>query len=241
MMPGTLALIIFFIEFIFLVIIVLKNRTHPYFLTIAGLLVLLQVYQLSEFLICVGISENITARIAYVVITFLPPLGYYLSTQLVGWKHKDYFVFFAAATGFSLYYAIWPRAIYLVDCNPLYATYGSPLHELYGYYYIFVVCYAILFLLLHLLFRREKFENKYSVLLLIGYLSFLVPMQLMVMIDFSYIYSTTSIMCKYAFLLAVSLFIFSFLKPNVPIHTTLKIESVEEQTQALAVNEEYKS
>jgi hypothetical protein len=214
MLPGTLSLIFFIIEFIILILVIIFNRDHPFFWSILGLLGLLQLYQLSEWLICIGIDENITGRIAYVIITFLPPLGYYLSTRIVQWKFPDYWIGFAAATAFSLYYLITPNSVDLIDCNPLYAIYEYDLSLYYGIYYIGILVYSIIFLVVHMVWKREKIDRKLSILLLIGYLSFLVPMYLMVLIDSTFISTVTSIMCKYALLLAVTLGIFSFIKPK---------------------------
>ncbi|NPD88858.1 MAG: hypothetical protein HGN29_09035 [Asgard group archaeon] len=175
---------------------------------------MLQLYQLSEWLICIGVNENITGRIAYVIITFLPPLGYYLSTRIVQWKFPDYWIGFAATTAFSLYYLIIPNSVNLIDCNPLYAIYKHNLSIYYGIYYIGILAYSILFLVAHTIWKKEKIERKLSILLLVGYLSFLVPMYLMVLIDSSFINTVTSIMCKYALLLAVTLGVFSFIKPK---------------------------
>ncbi|MHA1396730.1 MAG: hypothetical protein ACTSSF_03390, partial [Candidatus Heimdallarchaeaceae archaeon] len=77
MLPGLLSLIFFTLELMILLAVIILNRDHKFFWIIFSLLVLLQLYQLSEFLICIGVDENITGRIAYVIITFLPPLGYY--------------------------------------------------------------------------------------------------------------------------------------------------------------------
>ena len=214
MLPGTLSLIFFILEFIILIIVIIFNRYHPFFWSVVGLLGLLQLYQLSEWLICIGIDENITGRIAYVIITFLPPLGYYLSTRIVKWKFPDYWIGFAGAIAFSLYYLITPNSVDLIDCNPLYAIYKYDLSLYYGIYYIGILVYSIIFLVAHMIWKREKIERKLGILLLLGYLSFLVPMYLMVLIDSTFISTVTSIMCKYALLLAVTLGIFSFIKPK---------------------------
>jgi hypothetical protein len=226
MLPGTLSLIFFVIEFVILIIVIILNRDHPFFWSIVGLLSLLQLYQLSEWLICIGVNENMTGRIAYVIITFLPPLGYYLSTRIVQWKFPDYWIGFAAATAFSLYYLITPNSVDLIDCNPLYAIYRYDLSLYYGIYYIGILVYSILFLVAHMIWKREKIERRLSILLLIGYVSFLVPMYLMVLIDSTFINTITSIMCKYALLLVVTLGIFSFVKPKMN-KKDKNIESIE--------------
>lgn len=215
MLDGTLSLIFFGIEFLILIVVIIFNRKHPYFWSIASLLVLLQLYQLAEFLICIGVNENITGRIAYTIITFLPPLGYFLSTRIVGWKFPDYWLGFAAATGFSIYYLVTPGSVDLVNCNPFYAVYSWHHTLYYSIYYMGILVYSITFLVAHLIFRRRKVDRKSSLFILIGYLSFLVPMYIMIWVDSKFASTVTSIMCKYALILAVTLGVFSFIKPKM--------------------------
>jgi len=215
MLPGTLSIIFFGIEFFILVAVIIFNRKHPFFWSIALMLVLLQLYQLAEFLICIGVNENITGRIAYTIITFLPPLGYFLSSKVVGWRFPDYWIGFAAATGFSLYYLVTPGSVALVSCNPFYAVYSVHHAFYYGIYYVGIITYSIIFLVAHLIFRRNNFDRKSSLFVLIGYLSFLAPMYVMVWVDSYFARTVTSIMCKYALLLAVILGVFSFIKPKI--------------------------
>ncbi|MCG3260365.1 MAG: hypothetical protein H7644_11490 [Candidatus Heimdallarchaeota archaeon] len=215
MLPGTLSIIFFGIEFFILVAVIIFNRKHPFFWSIASVLILLQLYQLAEFLICIGVNENITGRIAYTIITFLPPLGYFLSSKVVGWRYPDYWIGFAAATGFSLYYLVTPGSVALESCNPFYAIYSIHHSLYYGIYYVGIIVYSIIFLVAHLLFRRNNFDRKSSLFVLIGYLSFLAPMYIMVWVDSYFARTVTSMMCKYALVLAVILGVFSFIKPKI--------------------------
>ena len=229
MQPGTLSLIFFCIEFVILITVIIFNRDHRFFWSIIFLLVLLQLYQLSEFLICIGINENVTGRIAYVIITFLPPSGYYLCTKVVGWRFHDYLIWFAFALGLSLYYLIVPNSVQLIDCNPLYAIYGNNIGIIYGVYYIGLLVYSILFVIAHLIWKREKIYTRNGLIVLIGYLSFLAPMFFMVLIDTQkYLPTVTSIMCKYALLLAVTLGVFSFLKKDKIVQEIDPPETMEE-------------
>ncbi|MCE7742893.1 MAG: hypothetical protein GOP50_10600 [Candidatus Heimdallarchaeota archaeon] len=214
MQPGTLSLIFFCIELVILAVVIIFNRKNPFFWSIVMLLALLQLYQLSEFLICIGIGANITGRIAFVIITFLPSTGYYLCTRIVGWKFPDYWVGFAAALGLSIYYLSVPGSVELVDCNPLYAIYSNNISTIYGIFYMGIIAYSILFTLAHMIFRRDKVDSRTGAIVIIGYLSFLAPMYLMIWLDSAFGIAIPSIMCKYALLLAVTLGIFSFIKPE---------------------------
>ena len=226
LLPGTLSIIFFGIEFFILVAVIIFNRKHPFFWSIAMMLVLLQLYQLAEFLICIGVNENITGKIAYTIITFLPPLGYFLSSRVVGWRFPDYWIGFAAATGFSLYYIVTPGSVALVSCNPFYAVYSVHHAYYYGMYYMGILVYSIAFLVANLIFRRNKVVRKSSLFVLISYLSFLVPMYLMVWVNSYFANKVTSIMCKYALLLAIILGVFSFIKPK-----TLETQTTEKKVE----------
>jgi len=209
-----MSLIFFCIEFVILLVVIIFNRKHPFFWSIISLITLLQLYQLSEFLICINVGVDITARIAYVIITFLPPTGYFLCTRIVNWKFPDYWIGFAGALALSIYYLSVPGSVTLVDCNPLYANYDYNISTIYGIFYMGIIVYSILFLVAHLIFRRENIESKFSLIMITGYISFLAPMYLMVWIDTSWAKVIPSVMCKYALLLAVILGIFSFIKPK---------------------------
>ena len=74
--------------------------------------------------------------------------------------------------------------------------------------------FAILFLIAHLIFRRDKLDSKLGIIMIIGYIVFLAPMYLMVLIEPTWAKVIPSVMCKYALLLAVTLGIFSFIKPK---------------------------
>ena len=222
MIDGLLSLIFFAIEFAILIMVVLLNRDHPYFWTTISLLALLQLYQLSEFLICSGIAPAIFIRIGYVIITFLPPTGYFLSSQISGWKNKsnilgkDYILGFILGLGFAIYYLVDTASVTLLDCNPFYATYDSKYSLAYGIFYYGYIMFGIALLFYSIgfgIYKEQNYPNKkYAILILIGYLSFLVPMHLMTLIDVSWLKVVPSVMCKYAILLAISLGIFSFIK-----------------------------
>lgn len=212
---GLVSLIFFGIELAILIVVIILNRDHPHFWSIIALLALLQLYQLSEFLICIGVNVGLITRIGYVVITFLPPVGYFLCTRVVKWKFPDYWLGFAMALGFSVYYIIDTSSVTLMDCSTFYAIYqasDSIVGTLYGAYYYGILLYSIWFLTEHLIWAKEKVDNKYSLIVLIGYLVFMVPMHLMLLIFPQYAVAITSILCKYALLLAVTLLVFSFIK-----------------------------
>ncbi len=212
-MDGLVSLIFFFIEFAFLIIIIIKNRKHPQFVWIISLMIFLQVYQLMEFLVCIGIDPNIIGRMGLVSITFLPPLGVLLTSYVTKLKHWINWSGILVGIGLSVYYCIVPNAFTDLTCNPFYATYNYPLGNFYGIFYFGYIIWALLLIIIAFIVNRKKSKkdlNRNAIIVLIGYISFLLPMAITVIIDFSTKPSISSIMCKYAILLATTLLIFSF-------------------------------
>jgi len=172
---------------------------------------LLQIYQLNEFLICIGVNINITGRIAFTAITFLPPSGHYLISKNVNWKYKDYLLWFGLGFIFALYYIFTPDAVELVNCNPFYAMYEYKIATLYGWYYLGNILHSLILLIVFLSRKLTVGIKKKAALLLFGYALLLIPVGIMVyLVDPIYGGAVPSIMCKYAIFLAVVLFIFSF-------------------------------
>ncbi|MCK5304738.1 MAG: hypothetical protein KAJ72_05775, partial [Candidatus Heimdallarchaeota archaeon] len=116
-------------------------------------------------------------------------------------------------------------SIALVDCNPFFATYQSSdlrISAIYSSYYFGTLLYSIWFLVEHLIWDKEKIDNKYAVIVLIGFLAFMLPMLLMVIIFPQYAVAVASILCKYALILAVTLLVFSFIKGKKPLEKVEK-------------------
>jgi hypothetical protein len=213
MIDGLLSLIFFIIEFGFLLVIVIKNRNHPQFIWIVLLMIFLQLYQLMEFFLCIGIEPNIVGRLGLLAITFLPPLGVLLTSDVCHLKHWINWSGILVGIGLSLFYVIVPNAFTFQTCNPFYATYAYPLGNFYGIFYFGYIGWAFVLLIIKFIRNRgisQKNTNKKATYILIGYLSFLLPMGVTLIIDTSTIDALESIMCKYAILLAITLFTFSF-------------------------------
>ena len=102
MIDGLLSLILFGIELILLIIICVKNRDHPQFWIIFTIMLLLQTYQLTEFLLCIGITQNFVVRLALSIITFLPPTGYLLTIRVLQCKRKFMLLIFYLSLLFGI-------------------------------------------------------------------------------------------------------------------------------------------
>lgn len=214
MIDGILSLIFFAIELIFLIIICSKNRDHPQFWIIFTIMLLLQTYQLSEFLMCIGVAPNMVVRLAISIITFLPPTGYLLTIRVLQCKRKFidiiYYLSLLFGTLLSFYYLFMDTTIVLQDCNPIYAVYQIGYPILYGVYYYLVIFFALLVIFYQIIFKGVLKHKLKGLLILIGYISFLLPMAITLIVDPILIPAISSIMCKYAIILAIMLLFFSF-------------------------------
>ncbi|MHA1561592.1 MAG: hypothetical protein ACTSPA_05650 [Promethearchaeota archaeon] len=218
MVDGILSLILFGIELILLIIICAKNRDHPQFWIIFTIMLLLQTYQLIEFLLCIGVAQNIVVRLAISIITYLPPTGYLLTIRVMQCKRKFvqiiYYLSLLFAVILSFYYLFVDTTIVLQDCNPLYAVYQIGFSLLYGVYYYLVLFISLLVIFYQIIFKGVLKHKIKGLLVLIGYISFLLPMAITLIVDPLLIPAISSIMCKYAILLAIMLLIFSFYREN---------------------------
>ena len=208
MIDGSISFVIFVLEVIILGFVITKSRDNPQIRFIASLLLLLLTYQLSEFILCTNWSDYIL-RLSHVIITFLPPVGYHFATRLAKYKRRDWIIPYIIGIAFAIYYVFAPDAVTILDCNPYYADYYSPMVMLFTLFYSGTMLYTIGFLAL----KSRNHENaKQMKLLILGYLSFIVPMLATMVYDIAFQTVTTSVMCKYAFLLAVILGVMSLKK-----------------------------
>ncbi|MHA1911307.1 MAG: hypothetical protein ACTSYA_06400 [Candidatus Kariarchaeaceae archaeon] len=213
MSDGDLSLAIFITELIILIIVIYKNHDHPQFVTISSLILILMSYQFLEYVICRTSSENIV-RVAFLLITFLPPRSYQLATQLAKWPHKDYIIGYLLGIGCSLYFLVVPDGLTFLNCNLCYATYLIKIRWIYSAYYFGIILYAMIFLAVQIAKREKENNKKQLILLLSGFLLFIVPMIVLLLINFDYHFYVTSLLCKLAFLFVITLAILSFMETN---------------------------
>jgi hypothetical protein len=209
MSDGDLSLTLFISELIILTIVIYKNHDHPQFVIISSLILILMSYQLLEYAICKTSSENIV-KVAFLLITFLPPRTYQLATQLAKWPHKDYIIGYILGVACCLYFLVVPDGLVFLNCNVCYATFLIKIRWTYSAYYFGILLYAMIFLAFQIIKQEEEMIKKQLIILLLGYLLFLVPMIVLLIINFDYHFYLTSLLCKLAFLFAIILAILSF-------------------------------
>ena len=208
---GIISLLFSCIEFLLLfnlLIFIKKSRFDNIALT---MIALLASYQFLEFIMC---QFNLTASfypyIAFLTISFLPPLNLLLVFTLAGFRFKRInYLIFLPAIFFSIYYLFVIPQFSVVKCTVLYASYHYPLGDLYGALYYFPILLSLIFLAIFI--RKEKDKKKKNVANLLFWggifisLPVVVGFTLMFSGNYSVISAMESIMCKFAFVYAMIL------------------------------------
>lgn len=202
---GIVSLFLACLELIFLInLLIFAEKNNSNWLAIA-LVTLLLGYQAIEYLICgIGISSSFMAYLAFVDITFLPPLNLFFILTLFGYKNKLNKFVFLPALALVVYYFFVISKFEVVKCAVLYASYNYPLGDLYGFvYYVPILVSFILVLKNFRLNREQKFPIPikyfiYAHLFLI--LPVTIAFTLMFLKSLWMIQSMESILCKFAFL-----------------------------------------
>jgi hypothetical protein len=153
------------------------------------------------------------AYLAFVDITFLPPLNLLLILTLFRYKSKLFPLIFLPAVVFIIYYSVIINEFEAVKCTVLYATYNYPLGDVYGFFYYLPLLAAFILIIKNM--KRTK-EQKFPIslkYLLYGQLSLIIPVAIaFTLLALGYVGlrdSIESILCKFAFLYCMVLVYFA--------------------------------
>ncbi|HET6747020.1 MAG TPA: hypothetical protein VFH06_02865 [Candidatus Saccharimonadales bacterium] len=175
-----------------------------------AILVGLAVFQLAEFNVCEGawgVDSLMWARIGYVAITLLPPLGLHLATKLAGKKQPILVgISYLSAAAFAILFLFVGHGMTAQQCLGNYvifsiASWSVIPYTIYYYGWLVVaVAYSIYWAL-----RRKGAVRSALLALAVGYLAFIIPTTAVNIIDPSTIAGIPSIMCGFAIILALIL------------------------------------
>lgn len=208
---GIISLLIACIEFLLLfnlLVFVKKDKVNVIALI---MITLLASYQAIEFLMCqVGLQDPFFPFLAFVTISFLPPLNLLLTLNLKDQViDKKLYLIFLPAIAFSVYYLFVIPEFVVTSCTVLYASYHYPLGDLFGFFYYLPILISIILLIRFIKSNTDKKQKLIAKVLLFGSLFISVPVligfTLMLFNNYSIISAVESIMCKFAFVYAVCL------------------------------------
>jgi len=210
---GIVSLLIACLELIFLINLLIFSEKNKLNRVIIAIVFLLFSYQSIEYLICgLGLSGSFMAYLAFVDITFLPPLNLFFILKLFRNKSKLVPLIFLPALFFVIYYSIVISEFEAVKCTVLYATYNYTLGDIYGFFYYLSLLAAFILIIKNM--NRTK-EQKFPIslkYLFYGHLSLIIPVGIaFTLLSLGYgglRDSIESILCKFAFLYCLVLVYF---------------------------------
>ena len=206
---GLISLFIACIELILLVNLLIQAEKNKLNKMTMLLILLLMIYQSLEFLMChLDIQPSFMPYIAFVDISFLPPLSLLFILTLFGYKSKYFMLFFLPAISFFIYYSFVIDKFVVTSCAVFYATYNYPLGDLYGFFYYSLVLAAIFTLILKALKSKGR-NKKFAIIILIAHFLMAVPVITAFILAWMNKPETLdlieSLMCKFAFGYALAL------------------------------------
>jgi hypothetical protein len=211
---GIVSLLIACIELVLIINILVfaeKNRFNN--ITVIFLIILM-IYQALEFIMChLGYSSPFLAYLAFIDISFLPPLDLYLIYTFFFKKNDNLKYLFIIPLFFIIYYAIVLNRFEVASCTIFYAVYHYPLGTLFGAYYYLPIAASVLFLILYLRKGTSSKKILFAGLLLTGHVIMALPVLFAFLLSAlrmpGMLNSVESIMCKFAFSYALCLTFFA--------------------------------
>jgi hypothetical protein len=166
-------------------------------------LILLAAFQLSEYQICADHNALFWSRLGMVAAALLPVLGLYLISLI---SHKQHFLKlgYAVAAVFVMVIILAPGTLITPSCAGNYVTFSGPVlffHFYSAYYFGFLVI-GIWESIEALNLSRSTTIQRILRWIVIGYLSFMLPMGVVYALYAPARLAVASIMCGFALSLA---------------------------------------
>lgn len=200
----------FVVEAAFAVWVAIRYRPSLFRATVVTMLICLATFQLVEFQVCAGTTEALLwTKVGVAGITMLPALGMHLIGQITR-PSVLVPISYVLAVSFALILAFLPGATEEATCSGNYVLLhirAGWVDDLWSGYYALFLALAVLELVLRLVARPHAgpaaYSTKLIALTLVAYLSFILPMAVVDIVDAALRVATPSIMCGFAVLMAL--------------------------------------
>lgn len=195
-------LITFIIEVAFAFYVFLRYRKSLFGKLSIIFLLLLGIFQLSEYSICGGGHSLLWSKVGYLTITFLPVIGLHL-ISLVTKKSRLLKSGYVIAAIFAVIILIVPGIFLGVSCTGRYLIFDTS--DIFDYFYVIYYVGFLLIGLFKLFYSWARGTgNRYIIKwIMIGYLLFMIPMLILYVFVSSTQAAVPSIMCGFALLAAI--------------------------------------
>jgi hypothetical protein len=204
------------LEFILLINLLIFSEKNKINIMAITLVAILCIYQALEFLMCMlNLKYSFMAYLAFLDISFLPPLNLYFILRYFRRNHKLFKAFFIPSSAFAVYYLMVMDKFEVVSCSVLYAAYSYPLGTFYGFFYYTPVVISMIFLAARIQKTQDETKKKLAKVLLGGMIIISIPVITafisLALHNEGLLSGIESIMCKFAFVYAVCLGYFSLI------------------------------
>lgn len=212
-LDGIISLLIACIEFVIVINLLIFAKKNAVNKLLIGLIGLLFGYQLLEFLICfIGFKQQIFIYLAFLDISFLPPLGLFTALLYAGKLKSFHKLIFIPAVFFVAYYLFVIDKFAVTKCTVLYASYHYPLGEFYATFYYLPIIATLIILNKKWGTDIDPKQKSLTRLFFFGYLFTFLPAMIIAFFVPAFIKGVESLLCKLAFILAT--FITFFILKN---------------------------
>ncbi|MEN8191271.1 MAG: hypothetical protein ABFS12_00560 [Bacteroidota bacterium] len=214
--PGIISLFLACIEFVLLINLLIFAKKNKVNKKIIGLVGLLFTYQLFEFVICYfGVDSHVIVYIAFVIISFLPPLLLNLVLDFRGEKILFQRIIFLPITLLLIYFHFIVTEFVVTRCTIMFAAYDIPSPDLYGLLYYLPVFISMILLIKMSMSEKYKRQKSNLIILNSGIVLAFIPTLLIVLLFPSLIEFIESFLCKSASIMALALTIFAMRNKEV--------------------------
>jgi len=199
----------FIIEISCAIYVIYRYRLTSVTRLVVSILVGLAVFQLAEYNVCEGawgVDSLTWARIGYVAITLLPPLGLHLATRLAGQKRPVLIgAAYVSAVIFAGIFLLVGHGMQSQLCLGNYVIFSiAPWATLpYAMYYYGWLMVSVGYSLRAAKTLKAKSKQKALRSLALGYMAFIIPTTAVNIINPDTIAGIPSIMCGFAVILAI--------------------------------------
>ena len=219
----------FVLEFLLAIFFLLKNPKDNLNRIIALLCLLLGVYQLNEFLICIT-DVHLFTILALSVSAILPPIA--ISYALIMWrkrlKYYWHLLIYSPSVFFILMFSLSNYLEESAACMTIFIEYPALgiLGRFYGlYYFVYILAATVLFYLASSTIK-SVYEKRLLYLGMLGMFIFTVPTAIfLIFLPMMYV-QFASILCEFALLLAIEFIIVLWYKNKHKINYIVKTKHI---------------
>ncbi len=223
----------FIIELILLGYTLVRYKLNSATRLIAALVFFLAVFQFAEYNVCGGstATAEIWTRIGFIAITALPALGLHLSLVIAKrcWLVLRV-IMYATALGFILVFALSHGTFISQVCGGNYVIFRLE-YMIVSYYYFYYYSWLLITILLCIYFikkSREQNIREALMLIVIGYMVFLLPTTIFNTVKPITKAGVPSIMCGFAIIFAFIL-VFGIIPSLKPLKRKLPTRFIDKK------------